>query len=84
MSAYRTTDETIISLAKTLKPWESAEVILSSPAEAKKFYLRYKRSIIRNSLSSTLNISRTGDTIFISLKQNTDPTPVIHQQKEAL
>ena len=83
MSAYRTTDETIISLAKTLKPWESAEVILSSPAEAKKFYLRYKRSIIRNSLSSTLSISRTGDTLFISLKPstNSNPIPVI---KEAL
>ena len=83
MSAYRTTDETIISLAKTLKPWESAEVILPSPAEAKKFYLRYKRSIIRNSLSSTLNISRTGETLFISLKPSTnlDPIPVI---KEAL
>lgn len=80
--SYKTTDETIISLAKTLKPWESAEVILSSPAEAKKFYLRYKRSITRNSLSSTLNISRTGETLFISLKpENTDPTPII---KEAL
>ena len=79
--SYKTTDETIISLAKTLKPLESAEVNLPSTAEAKKFYLRYKRSIIRNSLSSTLNVSRTGDTIFISLKQNTDPTPVI---KDAL
>jgi hypothetical protein len=81
MSAYRTTDETIVSLAKTLKPWESAEVILPTPAEAKKFYLRYKRSIIRNSLSSTLSISRTGDTIFISLKkESTNPVPVIRQE----
>ena len=81
--SYKTTDETIISLAKTLKPWESAEVNLSSPAEAKKFYLRYKRSITRNSLSSTLNISRTGETLFISLKPptNSNPIPVI---KEAL
>ena len=79
--SYKTTDETIISLAKTLKPCESAEVTLPNPAEAKKFYLRYKRSITRNSLSSTLNISRTGDTLFISRKQNTDPTPVI---KDAL
>jgi hypothetical protein len=79
--SYKTTDETIISLAKTLKPWESAEVILSSPAEAKKFYLRYKRSIIRNSLSSTLSISRIGETIFISLKkESTNPVPVIKQE----
>ena len=81
MSAYRTTDETIISLAKTLKPWESAEIILPTHAEAKKFYLRYKRSIIRNSLSSTLSLSRTGDTLFISLKkESTNPVPVIKQE----
>ena len=81
MSAYRTTDETIISLAKTLKPWESAEIILPTPAEAKKFYLRYKRSIIRNSLSSTLSLSRTGETLFIWLKkESTDPVPVIKQE----
>lgn len=81
MSAYRTTDADVISLAKTLKPWESAEVILPTPAEAKKFYLRYKRSIIRNSLSSTLTLSRTGETIFISLKkESTNPVPVIKQE----
>jgi len=79
--SYKTTDETIISLAKTLKPWESAEVILPTPAEAKKFYLRYKRSIIRNSLSSTLTLSRTGETLFISLKkESTDPIPVIRKE----
>lgn len=81
MSAYRTTDADVISLAKTLKPWESAEVILHTPAEAKKFYLRYKRSIIRNSLSSTLTLSRTGETLFISLKkESTNPVPVIKQE----
>ena len=79
--SYKTTDETIISLAKTLKPWEAAEIILPTPAEAKKFYLRYKRSIIRNSLSSTLTLSRTGETLFISLKkESTDPIPVIKQE----
>ena len=79
--SYKTTDETIISLAKTLKPWESAEIILPTPAEAKKFYLRYKRSIIRNSLSSTLTLSRTGDTLFIYLKkESTAPVPVIRKE----
>lgn len=79
--SYKTTDETIISLAKTLKPWESAEIILPTPAEAKKFYLRYKRSIIRNSLSSTLTLSRIGETLFISLKkESTNPVPVIKQE----
>ena len=81
MSAYRTTDADVITLAKTLKPWESAEIIFPTPAEAKKFYLRYKRSIIRNSLSSTLTLSRTGETLFISLKkESTDPIPVIRKE----
>lgn len=70
------TEETLTQLALNLAPDEVAEFACNTPAEAKAWYMRYKRTMEKIPfLSESLTISRVGKTLRIT--RFSPPTPPI-------
>ena len=76
------TEEILTNLAVNLAPDEVAEFSCTTLAEAKAWYMRYKRTMEKvPSFSETLTISRVGKTLLIT-RFSTPTPPVIKKLSE--
>jgi hypothetical protein len=68
-------------LHSTLTPEMEAVFDCATPADAKAWYMRFRRAIDANHLTDTLTVSRTKKTIIIT-RLTPPPVPVIQNREE--